>query len=255
MHPIAFTIKQFKLLGLTIGPLPIYSYGIMLVTAFIIGLAYAAKRGKGEKLSTDTMLDLGLWLLVFGIVFARLVWVAAHIKDFLNEPWQIANLRLGGLSWHGALLGGLIAVIWFSIKNKLSFGKLMDILAPSFALGQAIGRIGCFLNGCCYGKAAESVFAKLYKCYPFNGKHPAQLYELFLDLCVFFILLAWEKKIKFNGELYLTYLFLYSGARFIVEFYRFDPFKIWIFSLGQFTSLLVMFLSLSLIAFYRKKFS
>lgn len=245
MHPVIFTIKEFK----------IYSYGAMLVLGFLAGMLLALKRAGKNKITSDTILDVCLWLLIMGIISARLVWVIINIGDFLDNPWQIINLRSGGLSWHGALLGGFIAVIWFAKKNKLSFGKLIDTLTPSFILGLAIGRIGCFLNGCCYGKGAIGFIEKFIAHYPFNGRYPAQLFEFILGLFIFVILLLWEKKTKFAGELYLTFLLLYSIVRFTVDIYRYDPFSIGHLALGQFISLIIMTASLGLIIFYRRKFS
>ncbi|MBI2251799.1 MAG: prolipoprotein diacylglyceryl transferase [Armatimonadetes bacterium] len=242
MHPIFLTIK-FKIAGMAIGPFTIYWYGVILVIAFILAFYLFYRRTcKAKILSKDDILDLGTYLLIFGLLGARLLWVLINFKkqNFIDAPLEIINLRAGGLSWHGALLGGLLVAFWFSKKKKINFGKLLDLLSPSFVLGLAIGRIGCFLGGCCGGIKAKGVLEKFYTQCFLGGNHPAQIYEFFLDLIILWVLFKLEKKIKFNGELYLFFLLLYSLARFSVDYFRIDTIPLGIFSLAQIFSLLVI---------------
>lgn len=254
MHQVLFTIKQFKLFGITFGPWDIYSYAVMFVIAICISLFCAAIRAKKKNLPSEMALDIGLYIVLSGVIGARLIYVLLHLSSYHHNLLQMINLRTGGLSWHGALLGGLIAIVLYCLKNKLSIGAILDLFSPSFILGLAIGRIGCFLNGCCYGKIASGNLGKFFTKFNIpQGRHPAQLYELFLDLIVFFLLLWWDKKTKFSGELYLVFLMLYSAVRFIVEFYRFDIFVYSGITLAQYISLAIIVICLIWIILMRRK--
>lgn len=258
MHPIIFTIHQFKIFGLTIGPLHVYSYGTMLVIGFLAGMFLAVKRADSKNIKKDDILDLTFYMLIFGIIGARISYVLIHLNYYSKHFIEIFNLSAGGLSWHGGLIAAIITIFIFCGAKKINLGDLFDCIAPSFPLGQGLGRLGCFLNGCCGGKIAFGFFgAHIGKIKVFNNRHPAQIYELILDLFIMFFLLIYEKYIKFKGELFLSYLALYSIIRFFLEFLRDNSSESSIImigklSLGQYISLLILIPTLLWIIIGRK---
>lgn len=246
MHPILLTINQFKIFGGAIGPLHIYTYGTMLVIGFLSGMFLAVKRARSKNISKDDILDLTFYMLIGGIFGARISYVLIHLVYYSKHFAEIFNLSAGGLSWHGGLIAAIIIIFVFCRAKKINIGGLFDCIAPSFPLGQAIGRLGCFLNGCCGGKIAAGIFGTyICKIKIFNGHHPAQIYELILDLFIFIFILIYEKHIKFKGELFLTYLAIYSIMRFFIEFLRDNVSEspiimIGNLSLGQYISIIIL---------------
>ena len=248
MHPVLFSIPKFSFFGKMTGPLDIYSFGVILALSFMIALIIAVKRKNVAGVSSEEVMDIGLIIMFSGIIGARLGWVLINIKSIENF-WQIFDFRNGGLSLHGSLIGGLIALWIYSNIKKKNIGKILDMVTPSVIIGIAIGRIGCFMNGCCYG-VESSIFSASSV---FHGHHPAQLYEMFLDFILFIFVLFYEKRTKFSGELFITFIMGYSVVRFIVEIFRFDRFHIGILNLGQFVSVILIVISAFLIISLRKK--
>jgi len=202
MHPIIAKI----------GPFTIYSYGMMVAIAFLLGVFIARIEASRKKIKQELLHDFSFYLLIGSITGARVYYVIFFgLREFLENPLSIFMVWQGGLSIHGAIFAGIITGIIYTKARKISFWELADTIAPSIILGQAIGRIGCFLNGCCYG---------------ING-HPAQLYELALDFIGFLLLWNLREKVKFIGALFLLYLMLYSAIRIIVSQFRADNLYLW----------------------------
>jgi phosphatidylglycerol:prolipoprotein diacylglycerol transferase len=197
MHPIVAKI----------GPFTIYSYGMMVAIAFLFGIFIAKLEAIRKKIKPDLIYDFCLYFLIGSILGARVYYIFFFsLKEFLSDPVSIFRIWQGGLSIHGGIFGGVIAGIVFSKARKISFWVLADLVSPSIILGQAIGRIGCYLNGCCHG----------------INNHPAQIYELILDFIGFLVLWGLRKKIRFEGGLFLLYLMVYSVIRIIVSQFRAD---------------------------------
>ncbi len=220
MHPILFKIGSF----------PIYSYGVTMALAFIVGTVLAVILGSREGVDSEQIIDLALYILIGGIIFARLIYALANEPDtFLEAPLNLFKpQRISGLSFFGALLGGVLGGIIYTLISKLSFWKLADITAPCIALGLAIGRIGCFLNGCCYGYPTEVAWGVTFPPNTSAGLsqsplHPTQLYASFGALIILGILLFARKYKKYDGFLFLLFGIIYSIMRFIVEIYRDNP--------------------------------
>jgi phosphatidylglycerol:prolipoprotein diacylglycerol transferase len=203
----------------TIGPFTIYSYGIMLVMAFLVSVSLACKKAAKLNINPDKIFNLAFFSFLSGIVGARIFYVVENFGYYAKNPAEIIKLQHGGLSWFGGLaLGALFAFLYVK-KNKLGAYKVLDLLAPFIALAQAIGRIGCLLNGCCYGK--ESAFG-IY--FPVHNKTliPTQLYSTLLLLAIFIFLRYLQERPRRGGEIVFTYLLLYSLNRFFIEFWRAD---------------------------------
>ncbi len=189
-----------------IGPFTLYSYGLMLVLAFITATSLAMKQAKREGRSTELIFNLAFFVVVWGVIGARIFYVLENIRYYLNNPLDIIMLQRGGLSWFGGLLAASIFAVLYLKKKKISVYKTLDLLAPFVALAQGLGRIGCFLNGCCFGKIAV----------------PVQLYSSLILVVIFVILRFLQDRPHKTGEIFFAYLFLYSLKRFFIEIWRAD---------------------------------
>lgn len=170
-------------------------------------------------------MDLSLCIAVSGILGARILYVLQNLRFYLEYPLQILMLNRGGLSFYG---GFILAVIWaiiFLKRRHLPFVKTFDIVIPNLALAQAIGRIGCFLNGCCYGKPTD-FFLRFYSAGQNIARHPVQIYNSLNLLLIFVILRKFQVnrrgKSCFLGQTFLLYCLLYSAMRFFMEYLRGD---------------------------------
>lgn len=217
MHPILAKI----------GPIYIYSYGLMVAIGFSVATLLAYKHADDFGINKERIIDLGIVMLAGGIIGARIVYVALNFQYYMKNPLEIVNLARGGLVWYGAFIFGMIAAAWFVWKNRINFWTVADLFAPYLALAQSFGRIGCLMNGCCYGSAAPSGFM-LSVIFPGESicRYPTQIFSALALLLIFAILRTWQKKRRFNGEIFLGYGLLYSVKRFSVEFFRGDNPKI-----------------------------
>ena len=216
-----------------IGDFPITTYGIWLALGMLVGLYAASRLGARDGLPRERIYDLGLWVLVGGLIGSKVLML------FVEENVQIFTLdflRSGGV-FYGGLIGGFLAVVIIVRLYKLPFWKVADAFAPAVALGQSFGRQGCFAAGCCWGKPTDLPwgvhFSKLgneYTGVPIYGPeggdlhlHPTQLIESFTMLAVFGLLVWLHKHKKFDGQILIAYGILYSIFRFSIEFIRDDP--------------------------------
>lgn len=218
MHPILFHIGNF----------PVHTYGVLLMLGFGLGLwrtVAAANRYPQKGVSAQDVLDLAVWVLVSGIFFARVVFV------FLEPDWrsllpQVYAIWDGGISFDGALFGGLLAIVLFCRSRKIQFLNMVDLIAPSAVLGYAVGRVGCFFNGCCYGRPTNLPWGVRFYDSDNGGaltppSHPTQLYSSFMSLIIFGLMVWRERSGKaFKGELFSWYLMGSAIERFIMEIWR-----------------------------------
>jgi phosphatidylglycerol:prolipoprotein diacylglycerol transferase len=217
VHPIAFQL----------GSLTIYWYGVMIALAFLVGLWTASLRARRENIPGETIADVVPWLLVGAVLGARGAYVATYWKEeFANQPLpEIFMIRHGGLVYYGGLIGATIAGFIYIRWRKLPLWKVADVLAPSAALGNVFGRIGCLLYGCCYGRACRLPWAIRFPSdHPTGGApvHPTQIYDA-LDNFILYLLLAWLfRHRKFDGQVFATYLVGYAITRSIMEYFRGD---------------------------------
>lgn len=223
MHPIAFHL----------GGLTIRWYGIMMATAFFAGLWTASRRAKLANVSGETIADVTLWLMIGAIVGARFVYVTTYWKQqFASQPFsEVFMVQHGGLVFYGGLIGATVSSAAYLWWKKLPAWKIADVLAPSIALGSVFGRIGCLLNGCCYGRECHLPWAITFtdpQAHEFSGTpldeplHPTEIYDGLLNLLLY-LGLAWLfRRRKFDGQIFALYLIGYAICRFIVEFFRGD---------------------------------
>lgn len=215
MRPVLF---QF-------GPIAVRAYGAMLVLAFAVGILWAMREARlrrlGCRLRPERMIDTGLAALIGGLIGARIVFV---ILD-PNLGWRdLPFIWRGGLSFHGGLIGGIAAVFAYAFAARVNPGLLFDAGAPSMALGYAIARIGCLLNGCCYGCPTSLPWGLRFPDLAAGGmtppSHPTQLYSSLGALVMFGILLRMRPLARVPGQLFFAYLGLYGVLRFMVEILR-----------------------------------
>lgn len=202
-----------------IGPFTIYSYGLMLVAAFIVGSGLARIQARKKNINPDVIFNLLFIAFILGVIGARIFYVIENIGYYIKNPLEIIMLQHGGLSWFGGLLLGVISGIAYLKYKRLPVYKMLDLIVPFVALAQAIGRIGCLLNGCCFGKVSQyGIYFPVHKLVLI----PTQLYEsCILTLMFFFLRLLQERGHK-DGVIFFTYLLLYSAQRFFIEFWRAD---------------------------------
>lgn len=214
----------------SIGPVVVYSYGAMLVIAFFTAVSLACAEAKREGVNPDLIFNLNFIVFIFGIIGARAFFVVENLSYYLKDPFEIIMLSRGGMSWFGGLVLGLISGLIYLKKKKQKIYEILDLAVPFLALAQSLGRIGCFLNGCCFGK--ESVYG-IY--FPVHGLVliPTQLYSSFILLLIFIILRFIQLRPHRLGQVFYAYLFLYSIKRFFIEFLRADN-KLIIFDLTLF---------------------
>lgn len=216
-----------------IGTFPVNTYGVLLALGMLLALFAAAKLAERDGLPRERIYDLGLWTIIGGLVGSKI------LMFFTEENVQIFSLdflRSGGV-YYGGLIGGFLTVVLLIRWYKLPFWKVADAFAPGVALGQAIGRQGCFAAGCCWGKPTDSIFGVHFtpEAHNFTGVpiytdagaplhlHPTQLYESITMFIVFAALIYLHKKKRFDGQVLIAYGIIYSIVRFTIEFFRDDP--------------------------------
>lgn len=215
MHPILFHI----------GPLEVRSYGVMIVIGFALAVWWSVRTAPRYGIDAEQILDFVLLTALAGVLGARLVYVALDWGSFAQEPWRVLYFWEGGLSFHGAVIGGGLAVAFLAKQKGIPFLHLADVLAPGVALAYAIGRIGCFLGGCCYGVPTDLPWACSFQdpFHPYRHtppSHPTQIYASLANLLIFALLARMQKPPHPTGKVFWAYLVLYGVYRFVVEFWR-----------------------------------
>jgi phosphatidylglycerol---prolipoprotein diacylglyceryl transferase len=217
MHPILFSY----------GPLRIYTYGFFLALAFLCSMYVAGREAKRRGGRAEQIYDLCFYSIVAAIIGSRLFDVLLKWEYFSAHPLEIFMLWKGGLAFQGGLILGLLTVIYYIHRHQMALWTTLDIMAVATPLGQFIGRMGCFMAGCCYGKECHLPWAVTFSnpdtLAPMGiPMHPTQLYESFLMLGIFIFMLWSRNRQKFAGQMLGTYLLFAGAVRFFVEFFRGD---------------------------------
>lgn len=219
MYPVLFYI----------GGHPVRAWGIMVAVGVLAGLWLAVKLAKRENMDPEKIMDFTLYAVIFGLLGSRLWEVVFSWDKFSSSPLDALKFWSGGLSIQGGVAAGLVVGLLFVIKNKLSFWKFTDVLAPGLILGQGIGRIGCLLNGDAYGVPTTLPIGVVYgegtpafAAYGSQPLFPAEIVESAADFAILFVLLKMTRRKPFDGMVTLSYFLLYSLARFTLEFLRAD---------------------------------
>ncbi|MCX5695536.1 MAG: prolipoprotein diacylglyceryl transferase [Candidatus Omnitrophica bacterium] len=226
-----------------IGPLTIYSYGLALVIAFMVSTFLAARLAKKNGIDPDIIFNLSFLIFISGIAGARIFYVINNLSYYSQKPLEIIMLQKGGLAWFGGLITGVFCGIFYLRLKKLPVLKIADLFAPFAALGQAIGRLGCFLNGCCFGK--ESAYG-IYSPVQEAVLIPTQLYSSLLLVIIFIILRVLQGRPHKEGQIFFIYLLLYCAKRFFMEFFRGDsPAFLFQLTLFQVISIVIFIIALA----------
>jgi phosphatidylglycerol:prolipoprotein diacylglycerol transferase len=245
MHPILFEIGGF----------PVYTYGLLLAAAYLLGLQFALMRARTRGLDPNRVMDLGIWIIVSALLGAKLLLVIVESDKFSTDPAELLNLVRSGGVFYGGLIAAVVVALWYLRRHRMPMWTVTDVFAPGIALGHVIGRMGCLFAGCCFGRPADvpwaitfhSEFAAQNVGTPLGiPLHPAQLYEAGAELLILVVLLATERKGRpFPGRTFWGYMLLYGISRFVIEFYRGDPRgMVGDLSTSQFVSLLIVPLSI-----------
>src|SRR3954470_18298834 len=249
MHPIL----------LDLGPATIYTYGVLLAAAYLLGLKLAMVRAHARGLDSARVLDLGIYIIISALLGAKLLLVVTDFRTFVNDPSELITLARSGGVFYGGLIFAAPGALCYIPQMGLPLWTTCDVFAPGIALGHVVGRFGCFFAGCCWGKPTDvpwaitftNPYAAANVGTPLNiPLHPTQLYEAGAEALILAILLATERRGRpYPGRTFWIYMLLYAISRFVIEFYRNDPRgSVLMFSTSQFISLVLAPLAVVMLA-------
>jgi phosphatidylglycerol:prolipoprotein diacylglycerol transferase len=204
-----------------IGGFPIRSFGVMIAIGFIVAILIARKRAPRYGIQPDKIWDISFWLMLSGVLGARITYILTHLSYFQKYPSELWALQFEGLTSFGGLIAGLLAAVVYCRIHKISLLTVLDVFAVPVLVAHAFGRVGCFLNGCCFGIHASPDLPWAVHFVGVEGlHHPAQLYDTFLSLIGAFLLTRMESRRLAPGQSITMMFVLYSVSRFIHEFWR-----------------------------------
>lgn len=261
MHPRLFTIPlpTFELFGRDIGPISVPTYGVLVALGFIAGLWIAGRQARKEGLDANQIIDLAVYVLLAGLVGARVLLVIVDWEHYWKEPADLWSLVQSAGVFYGGLLGAIPVAFWYARKHQLDSWRVADVLAPGVILGQSIGRWGCLAAGCCFGRPADVPWAVTFRDISASRRvgtpvdiplHPTQVYESLAALLLFVVLLWLAGRKRFHGQIAVAYLLGYSVLRFVIEYWRGDSSRGdvfgGVFSTSQFIALLIFVVTLAI---------
>jgi phosphatidylglycerol:prolipoprotein diacylglycerol transferase len=236
-----------------IGPLTFYTYGFMMAIAFIVATFIVRHEAIRRGFRPEIVYDLAIVALIGGLAGARIFYVLGHWSEFVTTPLSVLAIWQGGFVWYGGLIGGAALVLIWLRRKGLRTLLVADMLAPGLAIGTAIGRLGCFANGCCYGIRTTLPWGIVYTnplavARPLGEPlHPTQLYEFAYNLVIFSMIWTVRKRVKQEGFIFWLYLSSYGFFRFLVEFVRVNPKIALGMSASQLFSLLLLILAVTML--------
>jgi len=218
-----------------LGRFAIPTYGVLVATGVLIGLFISVRNSAKQGIKPENAWDFGIAVVLAGIIGSKILYVILEwhsqysVGQNLREIFSLDTLQSGGV-FSGGLIASFLVAWWFLRKHRMPALATCDAFAPGLAMGHAIGRVGCFAAGCCYGKPTDHWWGVTFKnllpppeANALIPREPTQLFESGAELIIFFILMWMFKRKKFDGQVFGAYLFLYGIARFLVEFVRGDP--------------------------------
>ena len=243
-----------------LGPITVYTYGVLLAAAYLLGLKFAMTRAKARGLDAVRVLDLGIYIIISALVGAKLLLLITDFRSFRADPRELLTLARSGGVFYGGLILAVIVALWYIRRVGLPLWTTCDVFAPGIALGHVVGRFGCLFAGCCYGKPTTRPWGITFTD-PFAAAnvgtplgvalHPTQLYEAGAELLILIVLLVTERKGRpFPGRTFWLYMLLYAISRFIIEFYRGDDRgTVGMFSTSQFISIVLAPLAIVMLVY------
>lgn len=237
---------------LTIGKFTIYGYGLMIGIGFLVAVLVGMYRAKRQGLKQEAVLDIAIYCLISGILGGKILYVIVEWERFMQDPWAVLGSS-GFVVYGGIVLGVTVGISYLKIK-KLPVGTYFDLIMPEISIAQGIGRIGCFLAGCCYGAPTDAAWGVIFpegSLAPAGVKLiPTQLIMSAGDLLIAAILIIFSKKNKVPGNVGAGYLVLYGIGRFAVEFLRNDDRgAVGTLSTSQFISIFIVAIGIGLFVF------
>src|SRR5712671_3167648 len=243
-----------------LGQITIYTYGVLLAAAYLLGLKLAMVRAQARGLDAARVLDLGIYIIISALIGAKLLLVVTDFRSFKGNPKELLTLARSGGVFYGGLILAVAVALWYIRRAGLPLWTTCDVFAPGIALGHVVGRFGCFFAGCCYGRPTSvpwaitftNPFAAANVGTPLNVPlHPTQLYEAGAIALILVFILATEKMGRtFAGRTFWLYVLLYAVARYIIEFYRGDERGVvGPFSTSQFISVILAPLAVAMLVY------
>jgi len=242
----------------SIGPISLRWYGAMYLIGFIFAIWLCTKRGAQKGWTKDQVSDLFFSGFLGVILGGRIGYVLFYNFDyFLADPLYIFKIWTGGMSFHGGLLGVIVAILWYGRKNKRRFFAMMDFIAPVVPFGLGAGRLGNFINGELWGRVTDVPWAMIFPNGGPEPRHPSQLYEFGLEGVLLFVILnLFIRKVRPEGSVSGVFLLCYGAFRFIIEFFREPDIQLGLFdgvSMGQILSTPMILVGLGLIIWSYKR--
>lgn len=256
MHPILFTIGSFSL----------PTYGVLMAIALMAAVYTVVRLGRREGLDTARLFDFSTWLIIVGLLGAKVLLILTDWSYYRQNPGEIlswATLQAGGV-FYGGFAAAVFFAVWYVKTYRMPFWKVFDIYAPAIALGQSVGRLGCFAAGCDYGKPTSSFLGVVFRnplSHEFGGVplgvpiYPTQMMESLATFAIFGVLLWRYRHKAYDGQIFVIYLGLYAFARFFLEFFRGDEDRGFVFnhllSTSQFIAILAAFATVGLAVYLK----
>lgn len=248
----------------SIGPVTVYTYGVLLALSYLLGLQLARYRGRRWGLDANRVLDLGIYIIIAALVGAKLLLLIVDFDAFRRSPGDLLTLARSGGVFYGGLILAVVVAFWYIWRHNLPFWTTCDVFAPGIALGHVTGRLGCLAAGCCYGKPTDVPWAIVFSNPAAAANvgtplgiplHPTQLYESGAELLILLLLLATERRGRpFAGRTFWLYMLLYAISRYVIEMYRGDPRgMVGIFTTSQFISLVLVPLSVAMLVWLSRR--
>ena len=262
MYPRLLELPDLPL----VGSATIYTYGVLLAAAYLVGLKLAMVRAKTRGLDQTRVLDLGIYIIISALVGAKLLLFITDFSTYTSNPRELLSLARSGGVFYGGLIVAVGVAVWYIRRIGLPLWTTCDVFAPGIALGHVVGRLGCLFAGCCFGKATDVAwaitftdpFANANVGTPLNVPlHPTQLYEAGAEGLILLFLLATESRgRRFPGRTFWLYMLLYGISRYIIEFFRGDVGRgtvLTVFSTSQFISVILVPLSIAMLVYLSRR--
>jgi phosphatidylglycerol:prolipoprotein diacylglycerol transferase len=242
MHPILFDLGGFT----------IYAYGVLLAAAYLLGLQFALMRARARGLDGQRVMDLGIWIIISALVGAKLLLFVVDFRRYTSHPRDLMELLRSGGVFYGGLIAAVVVALLYLRRHRLPLWTTTDVFAPGIALGHVVGRLGCLMAGCCFGRPASVPWAITFRDPAAMANvgtplgvplHPTQLYEAGAEALILAFLLAFERRGRpFPGRTFWSYMLLYGVSRFVIEFYRGDSrgMVLGVLSTSQFVSVILV---------------
>jgi phosphatidylglycerol:prolipoprotein diacylglycerol transferase len=218
MHPILFDL----------GPFALHTYGLFMALGFLLAMQWSVRETRLAGLDSELVPELTISIVIGAVVGARLLHVLMRLPYYADHPLEALMFWHGGMVFSGGLAMGFAVGLWEARRRRQNFLQWLDCVVPGIVLGQAVGRVGCFMAGCCYGRPSDLPWACTFTdpaslAEPLGvALHPTQLYHAGANLLIFLVLVGARGRLGATGRRTGLYLVLFAVARFIIEFYRAD---------------------------------